>query len=130
MKKFILCIYFFLIWSNISFANQYILTCTSDKNFLTVYSVNEKLKKITHLSSMSLISNQKFNDINYDEKIVSWKNKEVHTFDSDKDGVVTLKSFDLKNFNYISLSPYLYYSEYENWNHGYSYGQFFKCIKG
>ena len=130
MKRLILYIFFLLIWSNISFANQYILTCKSDKNFLTVYSVNERLKKIIHLSSMSLISNQKFNDINYIEKIVSWKNKEVHTFDSDKDGVVTLKSFDLKNFNYITLSPYLYYLEYENWDHGYSYGQFFKCIKG
>ena len=65
MKRFILYVFFLLIWSNISFANEYILTCKSDKNFLTVYSINERLKKIIHLSSMSLISNQEFNDINY-----------------------------------------------------------------
>ena len=77
MKKLILYIFFLLIWSNISFANEYILTCKSDKNFLTVYSINERLKKIIHLSSMSLISNQEFNDINYKEKMVSEKVMEI-----------------------------------------------------
>ena len=127
MKKLSLYIFLVLMWCNVAFANKYVLTCTGDKKFLTVFSVNEIKKEIIHLSSKSLKNDQVWNDLNTKLNIIYWSNNIVHSFDITEQGNPGLISFDLKNYHYIDTGHYL---TLPDWEFGYAYNQLFKCIKG
>ena len=123
-----LFIFFILLLIPFSvFANSYTLTCISDKNFLTVYSIDETNKKIIHLSSKNLNSGKEFNNLNKNVPIIYWKNNEAHSFSLSSAGTPGLRSFDLLNYNYIDTGHYL---SKPDWEYGYAYSSFFECIKG
>ena len=123
MKKLSLYVFLVLMFSSSVFADEYILSCTSDTQFLTVFSVNEEKKEIILLSSKSLISDQKFNNINRKMKIIYWKDKLVHTFSISNFGSHGFSTFDLINYNYIDTAHYI------NKLKDYSWSAYFKCIK-
>jgi hypothetical protein len=129
MKKLLVLL---LLSSSLStYASQYILTCVGDKEFLTVFSVDEVRKEIIHLSSKSLNSDLEFNDINEKLKIIYWRNKIVNSINYDNGPrVPSFSSFDLENYNYISSAVFFDYLDYSDWKYGYAFNQYFKCIKG
>ena len=126
MKKLIVLL--FLLSTSSAFANQYILTCISDKNFLTVYKVDEVEKKITHLSSKDLKSEFELNNINKVINIISWKNYYVASMDVSDPKESTFKSWDLMNYYYINTGMYFARNAYSE--NGYTHSQYFECIKG
>ena len=127
MKKILVLL--FLFSTSSSFANQYILTCISDKDFLTVYKVDEVQKEITHLSSKSLDSEFELNNINKKLNVVSWKNNYVVSIDvSEPKKKMSFISWDLLNYHYIITGMYFARNAYSE--NGYTFSQYFECIKG
>ena len=123
----ILLTLFVLLFSSSVVAVEYILTCFSDKEFVKVYSVDENSMSIVHLSSKDLINDQEWNNINMPHEIIYWNNKEVHTFNISSAGIPTFITFDLKNYNFVSTGHYV---DNPDWEHGYAFNQYFKCVKG
>jgi len=127
VKKLFFLILSSFFFNNIVFATNYVLTCVSDKNFITVYSINETAKEIIHLSSKTVDGTQSWSDINKKLKIIKWSGNEVHTLNFGNSGSGnSFSSFDLKELVYINTGHYLSNPE----SIGYAYSALFKCVKG
>ena len=127
MKKLTVFLFFFLFTSS-SFANKYILTCISDKDFLTVYKVDEVQKEIIHLSSKALDSEFELNNINKKLNIVSWKGNYVASMNVSEPRASSFTSWDLNKYEYIHTG--MYFERNAVSDDGYTFSQYFECIKG
>ena len=127
MKKLVLSLSFIFLFSCSVHAEQYILTCISDKDFMTVYSIDTEKKNIIHLSSKDLKSGKEYNSINRAKKVISWNGDLVYAFDISSAGREVFMTIDLENNKIVSTGHYI---EKPDWKFGYAYSQYFDCIRG
>tara|TARA_B100001250_G_scaffold395793_1_gene401094 strand:- start:1012 stop:1395 length:384 start_codon:yes stop_codon:yes gene_type:complete len=127
MKKFALSLSFIFLFSYSVYAEQYILTCISDKDFMTVHSIDTKKKKIIHLSSKNLKNGDEYNSINRPKEVIYWDGDLVYTFNISSAGRENFMTIDLKNNKIVSTGHYV---ENPDWKFGYAYSQYFDCIRG
>ena len=127
MKKLVLSLSFIFLFSCSVHAEQYILTCISDKDFMTVYSIDTEKKNIIHLSSKDLKSGKEYNSINRAKKVISWNGDLVYAFDISSAGREAFMTIDLENNKIVSTAHYI---EKPDWKFGYAYSQYFDCIRG
>ena len=97
MKKLVLSLSFIFLFSCSVYAEQYILTCISDKDFMTVHSIDTKKKNIIHLSSKDLKSGKEYNSINRPKKVIHWNGDLVYVFNISNAGREIFMTIDLKN---------------------------------
>jgi len=123
--KFVLRICsFFVLYLSVNYANAQIreLTCTNNEtNFITTFQIDKKNKKITHLTSLSTDTKQKF-----------VLNSEVTTLSFNDDTAISLnyssngKILNLFVFNFIKLI-YTQSGHYLDANQK-PYSQLFECV--
>ena len=127
MKKLVLSLSFIFLFSCSVHAEQYILTCIGDKDFVTVYSIDIEKKNIIHLSSKDLKSGKDYNSINKEKKVIRWNGDLVYAFDISSAGREVFMTIDLENNKIVSTGHYI---EKPDWKFGYAYSQYFDCIRG
>jgi hypothetical protein len=127
MKKLVLSLSFIFLFSCSVHAEQYILTCISDKDFMAVHSIDTEKKNIIHLSSKDLKSGKEYNSINRAKKVISWNGDLVYAFDISSAGREVFMTIDLENNKIVSTGHYI---EKPDWKFGYAYSQYFDCIRG
>ena len=127
MKKIILSFFLLITFFNLVSAEEYVLTCISDKDFIKVYQIDEDLKSMIHLSSRSLDSDQVWNNINEPSTVMDWSDNLVYTFALSDANIPTYMTFDLNLQQMVSSGHYV---DNPDWEIGYAYNQFFECMKG
>ena len=127
MKKLVLSLSFIFLFSCSVYAEQYILTCISDKDFMTVHSIDTKKKNIIHLSSKDLKSGKEYNSINRPKKVIHWNGDLGYVFNISSAGREMFMTIDLKNNKIVSTGHYI---EKPDWKFGYAYSQYYDCIRG
>ena len=127
MKKLVLSLSFIFLFSCSVHAEQYILTCISDKDFMRVHSIDTKKKNIILLSSKNLKSEKEYNSINRVINVIRWNGDLVYTFDISNVDRENFMTIDLENNKIVSTGHYV---EKPDWKFGYAYSQYYDCIRG
>ncbi len=127
MKKLFISQIFILLFSFPVYADQFIFTCISDKDFMTVYSIDTDKENIIHLSSKNLKNGDEYNSLNRKQKIIYWTGDLVYTFNLSSVGRENFMTIDLKNKKIVSTGHYV---EKPDWKFSYAYSQYFDCISG
>ena len=103
----ILLTLFVLLFSSSVFADQYTLTCISDKNFMTVFKIDDSIPSIERLSSKNLNTQKEFNNINRKLKIININDKIINTLDISPPNSITFGTFYLEHNVFIDTAHYL-----------------------
>ena len=121
MKKLLFLIFASLIWCNVGFAKTFFYSCIHEDQFQMIFKVDDRLKKIIHVSSYNTTAKKKFN-VNEEMQVLEWGGDNVWVSYTNDDGSRGLSFFDFKKNLYLqtgispsnSLSEYLYSNRSHN----------------
>ncbi len=103
-------------------AETYVLSCVSNTNFATNFSVDTSAHRIVHLTSKDLESGDIF-EVYEAETIVYWEDEIVSTFDTGRYRIYNYRTFNLDRAIYVNTGHYPDRSADELT----AYNQFFTC---
>ena len=121
MKKLLFLIFACLIWCNIGFAKTFFYSCIHDDQFQMIFKVDDRQKKIIHVSSYNTTAKKKYN-VNEQYQVLEWGGDYVWITYTNDDGSRGLSYFDFKENLYLqstinpssSLLDYMYQSRSYN----------------
>jgi uncharacterized protein YxeA len=121
MKKLLFLIFACLIWCNIGFAKIFFYSCIHEDQFQMIFKVDDRQKKIIHVSSYNTTAKKKYN-VNEQYQVLEWGGDYVWISYTNDDGSRGLSYFDFKENLYLqstinpssSLLDYMYQSRSYN----------------
>ena len=82
MKKLLAFLFSILLLSSQSvFAESFLFSCVSDKNFQILFEINSEKETVLFISSMKTDGSSKFT-VNEFEKVVMWSDNRIAIFDN------------------------------------------------
>ena len=100
MKKLLFLIFVGLIWSNVSFAKAFFYSCIHEDQFQMIFKVDDRLKKIIHVSSYNTTVKKKYN-VNEQLQVLEWGGDYVWVTYINEDRSRGLSYFDFKGNLYL-----------------------------
>ena len=121
MKKLLFLLFVGLIWCNIGFAKTFIYSCIHEDQFQMIFKVDDRLKKIIHVSSYDTTMKKKYN-VNRKLRVLEWGEDYVWITYANDSGYMGLSFFDFKGNLYLqstinpssSHSDFIYQSRSHN----------------
>ena len=113
MKKLLLFIFVGLIWSNVGFAKTFIYSCIHEDQFQMIFKVDDRLKKIIHVSSYKTKKKKKYN-VNEQLQVLEWGIDYVWVTYINEDRSRGLSYFDFKGNLYLqsTINPSSIHSDF------------------
>ena len=71
MKKLLFLIFAGLIWCNVGFAKTFFYSCIHEDQFQMIFKVDDRQKKIIHVSSYNTTAKKKYN-VNEQYPVLEW----------------------------------------------------------
>ena len=121
MKKLLFLIFAGLIWCNVGFAKTFFYSCIHEDQFQMIFKVDDRQKKIIHVSSYNTTAKKKYN-VNEQYQVLEWGEDYVWITYTNDNGSRGLSYFDFKENLYLqstinpssSLLDYMYQSRSYN----------------
>ena len=121
MKKLLALLFslFFLLISPSVFAERFLFSCVSDRDFQMLFEINPEKKTVFFISSMSTDGKSKYK-INEFENVVMWSDNRISIF-KDYDPSISYRTIFLKKDIMLNTGHY---------SDGSFDKQLFKCLRG
>ena len=120
MKKLLFLIFAGLIWCNVGFAKTFFYSCIHEDQFQMIFKVDDRLKKIIHVSSYSSTLKKKYN-VNEQLQVLEWGGDYVWVTYINEDRSRGLSYFDFKGNLYLqstinpsNSSDFIYHTRSHN----------------
>jgi len=106
MKKLSLYIFLGLFFCNVGFAKTFFYSCIHEDQFQMIFKVNDRLKKIIHVSSYNTTAKKKYN-VNEQLQVLEWGSDYAWVTYTNEDASRGLSFFDFKENLYLqtTLNP-------------------------